>query len=262
MRFGGFFMNRNSKERQAKIMDLLKEQEVVKTKELMELFQTTSETIRKDLLHLEKLGLVEKGHGFAKISPSYIEAPVTIRRKLNSMKKNSIAETAIHMIPNGSVIFLDGGSTSFSLAKLLVQKDQVTVITTSLPIADLITSKTSNIAFLANGFVKKGALTVKGPYTVESLAHFKTDFAFMGTNGMLYHDGATCKDYDDIPIKTAAINNTQNAVLLCDSQKFSSGAIMEYAKWEDFSYLITDTDVSEEIKTRIRAKTKLILASV
>ena len=37
---------------------------------------------------------------------------------------------------------------------------------------------------------------------------------------------------------------------------------MEYAKWEDFSYLITDTDVSEEIKTRIRAKTKLILASV
>lgn len=90
--------------------------------------------------------------------------------------------------------------------------------------------------------------------------HFKTAFAFMGTNGMLYHDGATCKDYDDIPIKTAAINNTQNAVLLCDSQKFSSGAIMEYAKWEDFSCLITDADVSEEIKTRIRAKTKLILA--
>ena len=100
------------------------------------------------------------------------------------------------------------------------------------------------------------------PINAHMLLHPVLPAMGLDTNGMLYHDGATCKDYDDIPIKTAAINNTQNAVLLCDSQKFSSGAIMEYAKWEDFSYLITDTDVSEEIKTRIRAKTKLILASV
>jgi DeoR family fructose operon transcriptional repressor len=247
--------------RRNQILQMLVDSGSVKNSELIKIFDVTAETIRKDLLSLESMGVVEKEHGGAKISPSYLEAPINLRSQLRREQKNAIAQQAIDLLPNGVVIFIDSGSTALCFAEKLVQKENITVITNSLAVANTIAGiNNSNEVYIACGFVKKNAFTLNGPYTIDSINHFKPAFAFMATNGIQYHDGPTCKDYRDIEIKKAIINNCEKTVLLCDSNKFHQGAVLQYAQWDDVDYFITDSNSSKNDLNRIGKDTKIIIA--
>ena len=252
-------METNSIERRNQVLKMLTEEKEIKTATLANYFGVSTETIRKDLLLLEEIGIVKKFHGKARLLTTGTDTPIDIRAYQMQNEKILIAKKALEMIENNSLIFIDGGSTTLEIAKLLSQKDGLVVITTSL-IAAGIVAKQRNTVYVASGFVEGSSMIINGPYLFESIKQFKPVIAFMGTNGVRFHDGPSSKNYNDIDVKNAIVKNSSIAVVVCDSSKFHESGILQYANWSDIDYLITDSGIPAESKDDIEKSTHIIIA--
>ena len=251
-------MEKHTVTRRNEILKLLSKDESLKTSDMAEIFGVTTETIRKDLLYLQDKGVVQKLHGKAKLSRTSSDTPIDIRTLQMQNEKIKIAECALEMVENNSTIFIDGGSTTLEIAKLLSKRDGMIVITTSLSAANII-ARQNNTVYIASGFVEGPSMIINGPFLFESIAQFKPIISFMGTNGVLYHQGPTSKNYNDIDAKNAIIKNSTKAVVVCDSSKFHESGMLQYAKWEEIDTIITDAGIPEDIKAYLENLTKVVI---
>jgi DeoR/GlpR family transcriptional regulator of sugar metabolism len=251
-------MEINSTARRNEIIKMLTRDEDIKTSTLASHFGVTTETIRKDLLFLQDTGLIQKLHGRAHLLSSSLDTPIDIRTIQMQNEKLLIAKRAVDMVENHTLIFIDGGSTTLEIAKLLTQKEGLVVITTSLIAASII-AKQKNTVYIASGFVEGSAMIINGPFLFESIKQFKPVISFMGTNGLLYHDGPSSKNYNDIAVKNAIVKNSSTSVVVCDSSKFHESGILQYANWDDIDYLITDQGIPAESKANIEKFTQIIV---
>ena len=239
-----------TQERRNKILGMIVENGSVKNADLVSLFQVSAETIRKDMTFLEQQGLIRKLHGKAQILPNYIDAPIELRVSHQHEQKHQIAEAALEYIENNSVIYLDSGSTVQEIAKLLIQRENVLVITHSLTVANVV-MRQRNSAYITGGFVDANTQITDGPCTIDSLQQFRPAIAFMGTNGIRYHNGPTTLNFNDIEMKNAVLDASAKNCIVCDSSKFSQGAIAQYASWSRFDLMITDAALPEELASRM-----------
>lgn len=252
-------MKSNSATRRDEIIKMLTLDEDVKTSTLAKHFGVTTETIRKDFLFLQNIGVLQKFHGRAQILKTSVDTPLDIRTFQMHNEKLLIANRALDLIENNTLIFIDGGSTTLEIAKLLNRREGLTVITNSLVAANTI-AKQNNTVYVASGFVEGPSMIINGPFLLDSIKQFKPVIAFMGTNGVLWHDGPTSKNYKDIEIKNAIVKNSSISVVVCDSSKFHESGLLQYASWEDIDYLITDQGIPAELKESIEDLTQIIVA--
>ncbi|NMB60849.1 MAG: DeoR/GlpR transcriptional regulator [Chloroflexi bacterium] len=252
-------MEKSTVTRRNQILKMLAENEELKTSSLSDYFDVTTETIRKDLLYLQNTGAVKKLHGRVRLSTKGSDTPLDLRTFQMRNEKTLIAKQALAMIENNSTIYIDGGSTALEIAKLLNQKEGLVVITTSLSAANYI-AKQNNTVYIASGFVEGPSMIIHGPFLFESIKQFKPVVSFMGTNGVLFHDGPTSKNFYDIEAKNEIVLNSNIAVVVCDSSKFSESGMLQYTSWSNIDFLITDSGIPVESREQIEKQTKIIIA--
>ncbi len=233
-------------ERRNEILKIILENNVASNSSLAAMFQVSTETIRKDMLFLEKQGLIQKLHGRAQMLPNYIDSPIELRSRQHYEQKQRIARAALSLINNNSVIYLDSGSTALEIAKLLIERENVLVITHSLTVANVV-MRQRNVVYITGGFIDINTQITSGPCTIDSLKHFRPAIAFMGTNGIRYHNGPTTQNFDDIAMKTAVLDISAKTCIVCDSSKFYEGAIAQYAEWSRIDTIITDASMPEDV---------------
>jgi len=237
-------MQKSTIARRNEIVKIMADQENIKTSTLAKHFNVTTETIRKDLLFLQESGVIRKFHGKAMLlkSSTGTDTPIDLRSFRMQNEKQLIAKKALELIENNTLIYIDGGSTALEIAKLLKQKEGLVVITTSLSAANII-AKQNNAVYIASGFVEGPSMIINGPFLFESIKNFKPSISFMGTNGVLYHEGPTSKNYQDIEVKNSIVNLSTTSVVVCDSSKFSVSGMLQYANWNEVDFLITDSGI-------------------
>jgi len=131
----------NSFERRNKIVDMVNTQGSVLVLDLSNLFGISEVTIRADLRLLEEKGLLTRFHGGAARPGSNLtesdnqEVILEDRYQLASDPKKRIAKAAAALIKEGMTVILDSGSTTLLIAEELVNMNNITVITNSLPAA-------------------------------------------------------------------------------------------------------------------------------
>ena len=140
-------------ERRQKIMEQLALTGSVQVSALAEQLGVTSETIRKDLAHLESQGLVIRGHGGAILKQNAIELSFGLREQENVEDKALIAQKAIELIPESSSVIVCTGSTTLELARLIALRSGLKVFTDSLPVASALISS-HNQVFLFGGVLR------------------------------------------------------------------------------------------------------------
>jgi len=253
-------MEKSTITRRNEILKMLAESEEIRTAALSDHFDVTTETIRKDLLYLQNTGAIKKMHGKVRLSTKGTDTPLDLRSFQMRDEKVMIAKQAIRMIENNMTIYIDGGSTTLEIAKLLNQKEGLVVITTSLSAANYV-SKQNNTVYVASGFIEGPSMIINGPFLFESIKQFKPVFAFMGTNGVLLHDGPTSKNFYDIESKKAIVENSKAAVVVCDSSKFLVSGMLQYTGWSNIDYLITDNGIPDDSKECIGKLTKIVIAN-
>ena len=101
--------------RRQKILDYMDGKDVVYLKDIAAFLSRSVSTVRRDLVGLEKEGLVKLLNGGAATlqSRSY-DLPVEKKRQTNIEAKEIIARKAAELVENGDVIYIDSGTVSYT----------------------------------------------------------------------------------------------------------------------------------------------------
>jgi DeoR family fructose operon transcriptional repressor len=236
-----------AEERQQAIARLVNQRGRMSVNQLAHEYDVTTETVRRDLSMLERLGLVRRVHGgvVPPSSLSLIESGIRERDQVNTETKERIARAALDRLPpSGGSILLDAGSTTVRLATLLPPDRELTVITHAVPIAARLAGLPHLDLRLLPGRVRSTTQAAVGADTVEALSQLRVDVAFVGTNGITAEHGLTTPDPDEAAVKRAVIAAGRLVVALADASKFGVETAVRFASPGDVDVVITDDGVS------------------
>ena len=159
----------NAEERRAKLLLLIQSQGFASLPDLVDLLTVSESTVRRDLDALEEGGVIKRTHGGAFYSGPTPNLPhFRQRQEAQWDKKKQIAQAAADLIEDGDTVLLDGGSTTYELARELVGRP-LQVVTNSLPVANLFNTDASTDLIIVGGYVHARTGSVQGPYANEML---------------------------------------------------------------------------------------------
>lgn len=235
------------------IIQILSEQTYATVDLLAHQLGVSQATIRRDLRILAEVGLVTRAHGGAMLSAPSIGQMIAsfARMQISSQEKRSIAKVAAEFIHDGEVIALDTGSTTLELAKLLRHRKDLTVFTTSIPIAQVLASSSVTV-YLLGGELQKKEMSLIGPLALQGASQFNYDHFFMGVAGVDVERGLTDFSLDDVEVKKVFLWRAREITVLADHTKFSRVSLVNIGPLQSVHRIITDDGVNQEIVVQIR----------
>ena len=235
-----------AEERQQAMAHLISRRGRLSVVQLAEQFEVTTETVRRDLSTLDRMGLVRRVHGGAVPAGSLtvIEAGIGERDQSNTQAKEAIANAAVSLLPPpDSVIVIDAGSTTARFAAAIPRDHRLTVITHAVPVATRLAGLPQIELHLLPGKVRPTTHAAVGAETVAALSDLRADVAFIATNGLTVGHGLTTPDSDEAASKRAMIACARKTVVLADSTKLGVETAVRFATLDSLDVLVTDSDV-------------------
>lgn len=230
-----------AEERQQKILELLEENRAVKVNSLSKLFQVTEETIRRDLEKLESENQLKRTHGGA----IFIEMqndddiPFKERKVLMMKEKRSIAKTAVKLVKEQDVIFLDAGSTALYVAKAL-PNIAIRVLTNSLLVAYELNKKSNIQIILTGGNLTPHSLSLVGPATIRSVQNYSVNKMFFSCKGFDPTWGISDSNEQQAAVKKAVMEMAEEIILLVDHSKINKRSFVYIESMQRLNKIIVN----------------------
>jgi DeoR/GlpR family transcriptional regulator of sugar metabolism len=238
-------------ERFTLISRLVADLKSVTTDHLVEDLAVSRETVRRDLIEMEAIGLIRRVHGGAVVPDESAEPPLTIRSKLNIREKQAIAKKARSLIGDHKVVFFDAGSTTMMLVQQLAPLHNLHVITNSLDAAKSLrqayhaSAKPSTVTLLGGSLGPFDYATV-GSQTVAAITRVKADLAFVSPTALDLSAGAMSVVQEEADVAEAMLANSRENAILADASKFRTKGNFRYCAFEQMDRLITDARIRED----------------
>ena len=247
-------------DREQQILDLLKGAESLSVGELARALGVSDATMRRDLSSMSSRGLLYRFHGGATLSSTTVNEQVfSDKENQLSEEKRRIAQAALALIDDRDKIYLDGGSTTLYLAKLLERKRDLTIVTNSLMAASLL-MESGHRMVLVGGEFRAISRTLVGPLTASILENISVDKAFMGTMGLTLTEGLSTSDAAEAFTKRLVMKRAGQVILLVDHSKLGTNSFINTGDVGDVDTLVTDA-ISENFRNRLEELgTKVIIA--
>ncbi len=174
-----------AEDRRNRLLELVRTRGFASLPELADEMGVSESTVRRDLDQLVSIGSAKRTHGGVFYTGSAPQLPVFEERQPAQWeKKRQIAERASQLVQNGDTLLLDGGSTTYEVARLLVGRP-LQIVTNSLPVANLFASATNTDLVVLGGYVYPRTGVSLGPYANDMLAGLsvrKTILSVAGIN--------------------------------------------------------------------------------
>ncbi len=251
-----------SDQRHQTIINLLENLGAVTVSDLVKEFKVSEMTIRRDLDILENQGLLRRVHGGAvsRRGRSY-EPPFMLRTSENLENKIRISQAAANLIQNGDSITLDVGTTTLEIARHLQNKQDLTVITPSLQIANELINHPGIRLILTGGILRIGELSMVGHLAERIFKDFFVDKLFLGAGAVDLKAGVSEFNIEDALVKRAMVKSAKSVVLVADSSKFNQVAFTSIVPLSDIHTIVTDKELDPHLGAQIQANgIELILA--
>ena len=240
----------NSFERRNKIVDMVNTQGSVLVLDLSNLFGISEVTIRADLRLLEEKGLLTRFHGGAARPGSNLaesdnqEVILEDRYQLASDPKKRIAKAAAALIKEGMTIILDSGSTTLLIAEELVNMNNITVITNSLPAAFTLSDNKDITLVVCGGTVRHKTHSMHGTIAERSLQGIFADLMFVGADGIDATNGITTfnEGYSISSVMAAAAHKV---IAVLDATRFNRRGFNQVLPMEKIHCVMTDSEIAE-----------------
>jgi DeoR family transcriptional regulator of aga operon/DeoR family fructose operon transcriptional repressor len=223
--------------------------------ELCNLLGVSQATVRRDLDELSTRNLLQRTFGGV-TTPSLTtaEPPVFQRRNINAEQKRMIGRLAASMVNNGETVFLGSGSTTLEVARSIKQKRNVTVITNSLPIANLLSDAADVKVIVAGGFLRQTELSMIGHTVEHSLSELRADKVIMGIQGVHVEHGLTNDYLPETKTDRAIVRFAPVVIVVADHSKFGQIKSSFVAELSAVDTIVTDSEAPEDIVLQIRAR--------
>lgn len=249
-------------QRQSEIYQYIKKNESAHVQELLSIFPVSPPTLRKDLACLEDAGLIIRTHGAARIASNEVTmTPFEARSSLHKSAKEAIARKAVTLIENNDSIILDSGTTTLELAKLLVDRQNLTVFTNSLPIAMTFSNSPVNVTVIGGILLGKN-LSLEGPDAEAFFQRIEVNKTFISSSGVRPQSGLVNSSSIEASIKKSMMDAGDQVYAVLDSAKFSTPSIYPTGTWADLDYIITESPIDnpEILEQLALANIRIILA--
>jgi DeoR/GlpR family transcriptional regulator of sugar metabolism len=249
---------RSTGERQGEILLHIKEKGAATISEIAERFGVSEMTVRRVLYKLEDAGLIIRTPGGAMVAPSgSMERTFLERSEKMAAAKDALGRVAAGLVGEGETVVLDSGTTTRYIARHLMTRQNLVVITASLAVLEELAGSTGIQVRLTGGLYRRTSHDLCGSSVEESLENVYSDRAFFGAAALSFHKGAMNYDRD---MPKAILRAGKQRVLVIDSSKVGIEAVYRFCPIENCDLVITDRGVKAADLKKLRKLTKVIIA--
>ena len=238
--------------RQDQILKALDRSPAMRVRDLAETLNVSTETIRRDLTHLDKTGRINRTYGGA-VRGQVSEPHLAERLNEHIAARQAIARTAMALIGEAETIFIGGGATTLHFARALRSfTRQLTVVTPAFRVAtELSENPRIQIMCLPGIFDGKEGL-VTGPETLAAIRRYYAPVAFMGASA-IDAGGVSEAMLGPSEVYRAMIESAQSVYILADQSKFDRRSLKYIAAWTDVTHLVTDVAPNADLLNALKA---------
>ncbi|WP_430905677.1 DeoR/GlpR family DNA-binding transcription regulator [Maribacter sp. 2-571] len=238
-------------ERQRVILNEVALHNRVLLSDIAESLDVSIDTVRRDVKELDGAQKLRKVHGGA-ISMGFTGQRRTNENVYALAEKTIIAEKAISLLKEGSVIFINGGTTCLEMARMLPLDMKLTCFTISLPVAIELLRKPNVTVIFIGGQLSADSQIAMGAQTVQQLSEIMVDYCFTGTGYVDSLHGLTEFDWEIVQLKKAVIKASKKTVLLCISEKLNSQHRYRTCDINMINTMITELDPNNNLLNLFR----------
>jgi DeoR family fructose operon transcriptional repressor len=236
-----------SAERRGLILEELRTAGRVGAAELAARLGVTGETVRRDLVALEREGRLARVHGGA-VPPldGTAAEPAVSARVGHEAEKRRIARAALRHLPTTGSVLVDAGSTTAHLAEQFPDRAGLVVFTNALPIAAVLLQKPQLEVHLVGGRLRSATSAAVGPWAGRALRDLRVDVLFAGTNGVSVARGLTTPDPDEAEVKALMLAAARHRILLADHTKLGTERLCRHGGLDDVDLFVTDAGMPDD----------------
>jgi DeoR/GlpR family transcriptional regulator of sugar metabolism len=161
-----------------------------------------------------------------------------------ALRKRRIAQVAAEQIHSGEVLLIDGDQTTIFLAEELTKKENITVITNSVPVFDTLRDRHGITLISTGGVLRHSSGTLLGPTAEAALRELRADKLFLAVAGISLDFGLSHTNLAEVATKQAMIRAAREVILLADHTKFGHESVVQVAPVHVVNKLITDNALS------------------
>jgi len=240
--------------RRERITQLLNDHTTISLADLSEEFPDVSAmTLRRDLIHLEEVGVAIRVKGGAILanqaeSHSGEESAYGIRANTHKDAKLTIAKKALALMETDRSIFFDAGSTIMTLSQQL-QDDYYSIVTTGINVAQNLLEKERINVVVLGGYANRNTLSLSGPLSTGVLDAVNIDVAFISASGFTLDNHFTVSNIYEAELKRQIIAKATKVIVLMDTSKIGKSLPYTFAQAASVDIFITEAGLSKEIKS-------------
>lgn len=240
-------------ERQQLILGAVKDKRQATVAELSRRFDVSEVTIRRDLRELASLGALRRAHGGAVVADSVLPEPPVVQRMGRAENcKACIGRAAAALVSDGDSVFIGSGSTTAHVARHLVARKDLTVITNALNVAAEFASVEGVTVVVTGGMMRPSELSLVGHITEQSLREVRVDKVILGMRAIDLEAGMTNDYLPEVMTDRTIIEMAPELIVVTDHTKFGKIASAYVAPVERVTTLVTNSDTDPETLTRLR----------
>lgn len=207
---------------------------------LAEELGVSTETIRRDLAELDRIGRLNRTYGGAVSTGNRFEPALNERLGLHVVERGAIARAALERFGQAEAMVLGGGATMLIFARLLARtRQRLTVITPSYPIAVELAANPMITVMLLPGIFDAQEGLVYGPESIRAIQRYRAQVTLVGASG-LDEDGISEAMLNAGELYSAMLEHTSHGVILADHSKFGKRALVLLRRWSEATTLVTD----------------------
>jgi DeoR/GlpR family transcriptional regulator of sugar metabolism len=252
-----------AEERRFKIREVLTAQRTVTASDLCEKLNVTAATIRRDLAALQHEGVLVRSHGGAvsRMSSTNFQPSYDALLRSNSEEKRQIARAAEQLILDGDTVFLEGSTTVLELARQLIHRHRLTVVTNSPRIVCELQRSVGITVLCTGGDLQKDTFYLSGEWAHRALSEIRLDKAVLGVSAIDPGYGVSTASHAEAQIKKMLTRAAKTRIALADHGKFGKQCFAYVGPVTDINTLVTDAGTHSQYVKELRdAGLKVLIA--
>jgi DeoR/GlpR family transcriptional regulator of sugar metabolism len=246
------------KDRQNKILKILGHDDQTSVKELAARLKVSAVTVRQDLNFMESEGLLKRIHGGAVFKDA---DDIDNRLGINFEKKIRIARKLSAFVHDGETVLIESGSANALLARELVNRRNITIVTPNVYIARQFRKNEQARIILLGGIYQHESESVVGKITRICIDQINYDKSFIGIDGYTAETGFTLRDLFRAEISSYIIKKSKEVFIVSDSSKFGKTELTSICYPSEIQHIATDNSLDQQFIAEFhQAGIDLILA--
>ncbi len=249
-------------ERLSTLLDILGQRGKVDVDDLADELGVSAATIRRDLDHLAEQQLLTRTRGGAVANNVAYDLPLRYKTARHATEKERIGKAAAALVARGSVVGLNGGTTTTEIARALAirpdlsasEEPALTVVTNALNIANELAVRPHVKIVVTGGVARPQSFELIGPLATRILDEITLDLVFLGVDAVDPADGAYAHNEGEASINRLMAERARRVAVIADSSKIGMHAFAQICPTAAIHLLITDATASPEAIAAFQAE--------